>query len=86
MIDRQTKGIEALVYVHMWWYYNNSIMMNRIAAEHMGFADAILGLWTDCYLFGLALNSPGSYGLMVTNGNKVQLHKVTLLSLDYRGF
>lgn len=55
-------------------------MMNRIAEEHMGFADAILGLWTDCYLFGLALNSPGSYGLMVTNGNKVQLHKLTLVS------
>ncbi len=61
------------MYVHMWWYYNNSIMMNKIAAEHMGFTDAILGLWTDCYLFGLALKIPG---LMVTNGIKVQLYKL----------
>ncbi len=42
----------------------------------MGFTDAILGLWTDCYLFGLALKIPGSYGLMVTNGIKVQLYKL----------
>ncbi len=61
------------MYVHMWWYYKNSIMMNRIAAEHMGFTDAILGLWTDCYLFGLALKIPG---LMVTNEIKVQLYKL----------
>lgn len=60
-------------------------MMNRIAAEHMGFTDAILGLWTDCCLFCLALKIPGSYGLMVTNGNKVQLYKLTLLSLVHQG-
>ncbi len=40
----------------------------------MGFTDAILGLWTDGYLFGLDLKIPG---LMVTNEIKVQLYKLT---------